>query len=318
MTELTTTTINATAPRAYLATHRSITGRAGMVSALNNIAAIVTDGATRDWQALDWTRLTPEAAQVIRAKLTGAPATVNKSLSALRGVAMQLFSQRHISADDLQRIKNATKAVKGSRLASGRDAEAWEIAELIRTCAKDPTPAGIRDAAMIALAAKTGARREEIVSIELANIRQVEDGAEIKIIGKGDKERTLFVDAGAWRQLQDWLAIRGTEGSFLFCPINKGGRMNTSKGITTTSAHEMFVKRCKEAGVENLHWHDLRRTVAGELLDAGEDISTVASVLGHSDVRTTARYDRRPDREKRRAVRKIKVQYVKPKFELNS
>jgi integrase len=61
--------------------------------------------------------------------------------------------------------------------------------------------------------------------------------------------------------------------------------------------------------VKDLGWHDFRRTVAGELLNVGEDISTVAQILGHADVRTTARYDRRPAEARRKAARKISVPY---------
>jgi site-specific recombinase XerD len=62
-------------------------------------------------------------------------------------------------------------------------------------------------------------------------------------------------------------------------------------------------------GLANLSWHDFRRTVASALLDAGEDVVTVAGVLGHANVQTTAKYDRRPAEARRRAVRRISVPY---------
>jgi site-specific recombinase XerD len=260
---------------------------------------------------LDWTRLTPETAATIRARLAGAPATINKSLAALRGVARQLFDARLISADDLRRIENATRAVKGSRLPAGRMVEDWELAALLRACSQDASPAGARDAAMIAVAAKTGMRREELVSIRLdaMTVGDGEDFAEVKIIGKGDRERTAFIDGGALAALRDWLAVRGRDGEFLFVPVNKAGVVDTSKGLTTTAAHLVLQKRSAEANVTGMAWHDLRRTVASTLLDKGEDISTVASVLGHAQVETTRKYDRRPEQAKRRAVRKISVPY---------
>jgi len=51
----------------------------------------------------------------------------------------------------------------------------------------------------------------------------------------------------------------------------------------------MLDKRAEQAGVKSLAWHDMRRTVAGDLLDDGVDIATVARVLGHASVQTTAR-----------------------------
>lgn len=299
---------------AYLASLRSETGRRNMASALNRIARTITGNTSATWREIDWRALDAANAQAIVSHMTGAPATVNMALAALRGVARSAYLAGMMDVDTYQRIK-LVKGARGERSPKGRDVEAWEVAALMRTCANDASASGIRDAALIALAAKTGARREELASIRLDSMKLAGESAEARVIGKGNKERVLYIDNGAWRALSDWLAIRGArigEAAPLFVNISQRGEIG-ERALSTTAMHKILVKRASDAGVKGIGWHDFRRTVAGELLNAGEDISTVAQILGHADVRTTQRYDRRPAEARRKAARKISVPYFEPR-----
>jgi hypothetical protein len=59
------------------------------------------------------------------------------------------------------------------------------------------------------------------------------------------------------------------------------------------------------AGLVGFHFHDLRHTAATRMADAGADPFTLAAILGHSDIRMTARYTHATDEAKRRAVEKL-------------
>lgn len=83
----------------------------------------------------------------------------------------------------------------------------------------------------------------------------------------------------------------------------------TDHRVSVQTIVDTLKRRARESGVDPIRPHDLRRTVAGELLDAGTDISTVARLLGHANVQTTARYDRRPEHAVAAAAAKIRFPY---------
>ena len=305
--------ITAQPAAAYLASLNTSVSRNGMESELRKIARLM--GAA-DWREVNWGTLNAANVQALIAKVTesgAAPNTINKTRAALRGVAKAAWRLRMIDTEELGRI-NDVKSNPGIRELAGRDVASGEIVALMQACAQDSTPAGARDAAMIAIAKGTGCRRAELANMRRESLRLIDDNsAEVKIIGKRNKQRTLYLTNGALRALKDWLGIRGAAPGPMFYAINKGGKVLDGHGLTTTSLDAILIKRAKQAGVKDLDWHDLRRTVAGELLDAGADIVTVAGILGHSDPKTTARYDRRGDRTKRKAATLINVPYFERK-----
>lgn len=184
---------------AYLATLGTEVSRRSMVTALNSAAKAVC--GERDWRVVDWRKLNAAVVDAIMAKIVGAPATRQKTLSALKGVARAAFRLKQLSADDYAQIKDI-RGPSGSREIAGRDLKPKEIAALIRVCCEDAGPAGARDAAMLCVTAHTGARRAEVALMGMDDLGEAEDGTTtIKVIGKRNKERTLYLHGGALRGL---------------------------------------------------------------------------------------------------------------------
>jgi len=284
------------------------TGRAGMLSRLRKVAAIL-GGPGTDPLALPWHTLRYEHVAAIRARLEAeglAPATVNLTLAALRGIAKAAFGLGLLDADALERIRQV-KPVRGERLPAGRALSAGELAALMDVCANDPTAAGARDGAILAMLYTCGLRRAELVALPLEAYNP--ETGELRVLkAKGGKQRIVYVDNGAAAALRDWLEVRGTEPGPLFTAVNRGGRV-VAGGMSGQALYAALRKRAEQAGVAAFTPHDLRRTCVSDLLDAGADVVTVQHIAGHSSPLTTARYDRRPDAAKRKAQNLLHVPY---------
>ena len=298
------------AANAYLASLKSDAGRRGMLSQLRKVARILR---APDIDAVNWATLNAANVRAILSALTKektdenlAPASIATALNALKGVARAAWERGTLDTETYQRIRSI-RPPAGSRLPAGRDIDAGERLALMQTTARDKTPAGVRDAAILAMLIATGMRRAELCALRTSDV-DLQSG-KLRVLGKGDKERTVYLRNGALRYLRDWLSVRGYEPGPIFCRINKAGRIFPEGALSTTAMHKIITKRAAEAGLRDISPHDFRRTYAGELLDAGQDIATVAALLGHASVETTARYDRRGERAKEAAAACISVPY---------
>jgi integrase len=306
---LTTPRERETNPAAVYLASLAPTGRYSMMRALDRIAGMM--GQT--WETMPWAELRYEHVQAIRTKMAESykPGTVNTALCGLRRVAQEAWRLGQIDAETYARIKDVP-AVTGSTLPTGRAVGSGEMGAILDVCARDPSPAGVRDGAIIALGYGAGLRRAELAGLTLASI-QDDDGDTItlKLVGKRHKERIVYLDNGGAQALRDWLTVRGREDGPLFYRGLKGGRMIPGAGMTPQAIRDVIVRRAQQAKVDNVTPHDLRRSFVSDLLEAGADIATVAKMAGHANVQTTARYDRRPEAAKKRAARMIHVPYAR-------
>jgi integrase len=294
----------------YLASLRPGSRRT-MTQALDVIAQLASGGVC-DHVTLPWAGLRYQHTQAIRAALADrySGRSANKMLSALRGVLKNAWRLGQIDAENYQRAIDvgSVEVSTPSQAEVGRHVTAGEFAALLALCAGEGTAAGVRDAALLAVGYACGLRRAE-----LAALRRQDFDAEprtLTVHGKRNKTRVVPIENGALDALLDWLYLRGDEPGALFTRIRKGDHL-TLAGLTDQAVYNVIVERCVQAGVKLFAPHDLRRTFAGDLLDAGADIATVAKLMGHASVVTTAGYDRRDAQTKRKAVTKLHVPYVR-------
>jgi site-specific recombinase XerD len=197
--------------------------------------------------------------------------------------------------------------VKGSRLPVGRQLSDGEIFALFSATSTDKSVCGIRDLAILALSYAAGLRRAEVASLDVDQLKTEEDFIALRLIGKGNKERLVYLNNGGRDFLTAYLTVRGSEDGALFFAGRKGGKLIQGQRITDQSIYGILKKRAGEAKVENVTPHDLRRTFVSNMLDLGVDLTTVSAMAGHANVQTTARYDRRNEIAKKDAARALKI-----------
>lgn len=146
-----------------------------------------------------------------------------------------------------------------------------------------------RDLAMLELFYATGMRLSELTGLNEPDLDLVSD--QVKVRGKGKKERIVPLGRHAGRALRDYftrrdalLAARGGDRRPVF--LNARGRRLTPRGVQLAVRGVLdTLPRGRE-----LHVHSLRHSFASHLLDAGADLRAVQELLGHASLSTTQVY----------------------------
>lgn len=291
----------------YLSRLHSPRSQRVMRDALRGILLLLTDAPPDDMPIeavpfFQWEALRYQHVQAVRARLLVkyAPATVNRHLSALRGVLKECWRLGYLDAEAYRRITDVEN-VKYVVLPAGRDLPDREMRLLIQSCYDDGNK-GIRDLAILALLFTTGIRRAELAALNVAHYNH--DTGALRIFGKGRKERLVYVTNKTTDALEHWLTVRGADDGALFTSINKAGAVSR-KRLPESTIHAMIARRAAAAGLDKLTPHDFRRTFVSNLLDSGVDAVTITALTGHASVDMLKRYDRRPERAKMDAARRL-------------
>lgn len=209
--------------------------------------------------------------------------TVARRLSAIRSFLRFLCNEGTLAANAAMLVsfpKTGTSLPK----VLNRD----EVTQLIERPSLE-LKQGLRDRAIIELLYATGLRVSELAALSLPDIDFA--GREIRVIGKGDKERIVFFTPVADRALAEYLAIArardavpGQNDQALFLN-GRGGRLSVR-------SVENVVDRAAGAARVGRHVspHMLRHSFATHLLEEGADLRTIQELLGHADLATTQIY----------------------------
>lgn len=139
----------------------------------------------------------------------------------------------------------------------------------------------IRDRAIVCFLLSTGCRISEMTQLNRDDVNLTT--LECTVLGKGNKERVVFLDAVAGMLIKEYLDSRKDDNPALFS--GKGSERLTPGGVRF-----MLRNLAKSCGLENVHPHKFRRTLATNLIRHGMPIQEVASILGHDKLDTTMQY----------------------------
>lgn len=297
---------------AYLQSLTSNTSRVTMASKLNVVARMTN---AEDLTKCDWSTLTADAVLSVMTTLEvngHSSSTVNCYLSALKGVARAAWLAGQMSHEIFLRI-NAVKQRRFHRLPTGRSLSYAETGELVSSCDAN-TPGGARDRAILLLMVGCGLRRGEVPNLQLDAL-DLASGS-LTLVGKGDKERRVFLPEAVVDALSTWIHdFRGFEPGCIFGRIYKNGRISMSLPLTPRAVGDILARHIKNVDSPTDYSgkkvkttsHDLRRTFATRLLDDNVDIVTVKNMMGHASVTTTAQYDRRGENAQKEAARRVRI-----------
>jgi len=213
--------------------------------------------------------------------------TINRHLSAIRGLYKWLATQGIVTADTAAALASPKVGRSLPRAMTDADVQA-----LLATCDADD-PESLRDRAFLELLYATGARISEMSGLDVADVDLGQ--LQVRLLGKGSKERIVPIyqtaaDAvrrylnGGRSQLVARANGRPIERAALF--VSTQGRRMSAQALRTR-----FERHVREAGLDpTLTPHAMRHTYATELLDGGADLRSVQELLGHESLSTTQIY----------------------------
>lgn len=157
----------------------------------------------------------------------------------------------------------------------------------------------VRDYCILTLFLNCGLRISELVGLNKTDVRE----DQLRVLGKGNKERMLYLNDACQRALEDWLTQRD-----VIAPADQNAlfvTLQNRRRISTAAVHKLVKKHLSAAGLDSTQYssHKLRHTAATLMLQNGVDVRTLQEVLGHDHLNTTQIYTHVDNEDLRTAAR---------------
>ncbi len=210
--------------------------------------------------------------------------TVARKISAIRSFYRYLRREQLIEEDPSKLVRGPKLA---RRLPSCLDRE--EVARLLSIT--DSSSLGVRDRALMEVLYASGMRVSELCGLKVQDYNAA--AKEMRVLGKGNKERVVLLNDSAQQWLQQYLSDHWSKlaGGRSPQPEHPLFVSRQATCLSSRSVHRIVLKYAKMAGINKLITpHTLRHTFATHLLEGGADLRVVQDLLGHTTISTTQIY----------------------------
>lgn len=215
-----------------------------------------------------------------------APATLQRRWSAAR-VFFRWARREGLVAEDPTVTLRSVRVPRRLPETLGVDQARQILDEAVAAALGDTGPQGARDAAVLEVLYGSGVRVSELCGLDLGDL-DTERGT-LRVLGKGDRQRTVPLGEPGWAALDRWLQrrpewVRTGSGQAVLLG-RRGGRIDPRVVRRVVHAHLRATP-----GAPDLGPHGLRHAMATHLLEGGADLRTVQEMLGHESLATTQIY----------------------------
>lgn len=222
-------------------------------------------------------------------------ATIRRKLSALSSLFESLCEANAVQGNPVDGVKRPKiTSQEGTTPAIGD-----HQARALLAAPDASTLQGLRDRAILATLLYHGLRRAELCALRLVDLQERRGVRHLQVHGKGSKIRHVPLHPAAAGAIAAYLEADGrsdTKTGALFLPVSNNAK--NGQAITPDGVYRVLAGYAGKVGIDVARFgpHALRATAATNALDNGADITKVQTWLGHANIATTRRYDRRQER----------------------
>lgn len=252
-----------------------------------------------------------------RGQRRASDATRNQYVAAIKNIAKYAATAKVLDGAESALIRQIQLRRTSDR-ANDEHFTPEQARQLIDHCTSQETIKGHRDAVLFLLYFTTGARRTEIVNLDVMDLNRTT--RKLKILGKGNRLRLAKLNDETFMELTAYLDENDIRQGKMFRRVSKADRLmherdcnpaartHSSPYLTSQGVYTILKTRLKEAGLPlELHPHSFRHGLITALAKGSEtrakrDISVIAHIVGHTNLNTTRRYMHHLDEDADQAI----------------